>query len=362
MMRLRFILMTLFLWSCSESINTYYAFEDFDILKVGSRITDLAITPDGKLLAAADMSNNRVILINVEHEMEVVARIWVGSEPKSLDISSSGDTLFVGLYGSSEIAIVDLDELALLGTFQADEDGPYDIVCLPEGKIIASFLSDYAHNNKTKLFNLSSSAALSSKNAAGPLTVSSDKSTLFVADDFYGPVRLNRFDISDSNLTNQIYSSPIAEEVSFHDILFVPGKGVTVALSGQDFDGSEVDYAFLFDSDDLNLKAHLDVKSPAVALAAASDGSSIFVSPSSADDAGFFVIEFSTETYLQANYYMTAGPLAEGALTVDPTDEYLYVAVDDPSDNGSFEPYSSNSYDIQRIKIVPWGTYPINSF
>ena len=73
-----------------------------------------------------------------------------------------------------------------------------------------------------------------------------------------------------------------------------------------------------------------------------------------------FIVEFSPETNLQINYYMTAGIIGLGTLAVDPAGEFLYAAVDDFSDNESFEPFNNNSFDIQRIEIVPEGTYPIN--
>ena len=75
-----------------------------------------------------------------------------------------------------------------------------------------------------------------------------------------------------------------------------------------------------------------------------------------------FIVEFSIDTQLQTNYYQVAGLLGSHALVVDPKGEYIYAAVDDLSDQDTHEPYSGSSFNIQKIKIIPEGTYPINDF
>jgi len=155
---------------------------------------------------------------------------------------------------------------------------------------------------------------------------------------------------------------PIYRRSSYRRLRDVPGTGVVAALSGNDFEGHPLKHAFLYAPEQLNLIAHLDVKSTPLAITATADGSSLFFSPSKADGAGTFVIEFDNQSYLQRNYYLTAGKLSAGAIAVDPAGDYIFVAVDDLADNSNDEPYSGNSFDIQRIKIEPMGTYPINDF
>ena len=75
-----------------------------------------------------------------------------------------------------------------------------------------------------------------------------------------------------------------------------------------------------------------------------------------------FIIEYNTDTQLQTNYYQVAGLLGSHALVIDFNGKYLYAAVDDLSDQDTAEPYNGSSFNIQRIKILPEGTYPINNF
>ena len=358
------ITLSFLVWQCSEPIDTYYGFEDFDLLKVGSGISDLIVSKDGNTLVASDMSNNSLIFIDIKGEMSIETSLAVGSRPKSLDLSFTGDTLFVALYGGSEIAMVDLSSRTLIGKINTEDDGPFDISFLPGNKIVASFLSSYQYDNKIKLLGIKSSESLATEETvAGLLVASNTGSEIFVCDDFYGSARIHRFSVGLESLSGQKTSSPIADDVIFQDIDYVPGYGIVLAIKGQDFEGFEVGHAYVFYEENLNLTAQLDVKSHAVAVAHSSQGTngkSIFVAPSKADDAGMFIVEFSPETNLQINYYMTAGIIGLGTLAVDPAGEFLYAAVDDFSDNESFEPFNNNSFDIQRIEIVPEGTYPIN--
>ena len=88
------ITLSFLVWQCSEPIDTYYGFEDFDLLKVGSGISDLIVSKDGNTLVASDMSNNSLIFIDIKGEMSIETSLAVGSRPKSLDLSFTGDTLF----------------------------------------------------------------------------------------------------------------------------------------------------------------------------------------------------------------------------------------------------------------------------
>ena len=88
----------------------------------------------------------------------------------------------------------------------------------------------------------------------------------------------------------------------------------------------------------------------------------IYISPTDVDDNGMFIVEFSIDTQLQTNYYQVAGLLGSHALIVDSNGEYIYAAVDDLSDQDTHEPYNGSSFNIQKIKILPEGVYPINDF
>ncbi len=353
----------LFMISCTEKSPTYYyTIENFELLRIGSNLVDLVITPDGKMLIAADSGNNRVIFIDISGETMVrTANISVGSMPTSLCLSADGTTLYAGLAGSSQIAIVDVATQAVTH-FQLDEDAPMDVEVFGD-KLITTFISDQSIYHKTKMYDLQSGELLASKSKAGKLALDSVEGAVYVLDDSFERVNLYKFLITENDLTGNTQSSDIAlHPVELNDLEFVPGTGIIAALSGTDFAGHELKHAFLFDPVELNLLAQFDVKSAPLAVAATPDGTSLFFSPSKADGAGTFVIEFDNETFLQRNYYLTAGKLSTGAITINPSGNFILVAVDDLADNSNDEPYSGNSFDIQRIKIEPIGTYPINDF
>ena len=91
-------------------------------------------------------------------------------------------------------------------------------------------------------------------------------------------------------------------------------------------------------------------------------GNHIYISPTDVDDNGMFIIEYNVQTQLQTNYYQVAGLLGSHALVIDSKGEYLYAAVDDLSDQDTHEPYNGSSFNIQRIKVLPEGSFPINDF
>jgi len=352
----------LLILSCSEDAPTYfYEPVDFDLLRFGSNINDLSLTSDGSLLIASDFGNNRILIINVEDEMFLQDIVVVGSKPNGLCFSPDESKVFVSLSGSSEIAVVDLESLQT-SYIPLGEDGPMDIEVFND-QLITTFISDQSLFHRTKLYNIESGELLADKPKAGRITRSSEEDALFVLDQSFERVNLYRFDIFNNQMSGNIQSSDIAAPpVIFNDLEYVKNIGIAVALGGIDFEGNAVHHVFLYESNGLNMIAHLDCKSTPMAVAAFEDGSSIFVSPSEEDGAGTFIIEFDTESYLQRNYYLAAGKLARNALAIDSEHKVIYCAVDDQADNSNDEPYSNNSFDIQRIKIVPFDTYNINDF
>ena len=136
-----------------------------------------------------------------------------------------------------------------------------------------------------------------------------------------------------------------------------------MAIDGTDpSNGLPLDHSAVYDTDNLKHISNLDVGSIPLAIAYDAIGEHIYISPTDVDDNGMFIVEFSIDTQLQTNYYQVAGLLGSHALVVDPKGEYIYAAVDDLSDQDTHEPYNGSSFNIQKIKIIPEGTYPINDF
>ena len=197
---------------------------------------------------------------------------------------------------------------------------------------------------------------------AGLIKTSSDESHLYVLDKGVSENQLVRYEITENGLTNIIYSSTVSGIFEFfHDIAFIDGFGVVLAFNGSDpADGLKIDHAPVYQIDNVDHISNFDVGSVPLAVTYDSTGRHIYISPTDVDDNGMFIIEFSIDTQLQTNYYQVAGLLGSHALVVDPKGEYIYAAVDDLSDQDTHEPYNGSSFNIQKIKIIPEGTYPIN--
>ena len=91
--------------------------------------------------------------------------------------------------------------------------------------------------------------------------------------------------------------------------------------------------------------------SAGLGVAVSRDRRRVFVAPTGADKAGAFVVEFDSQTKLEKNYYLAAGNLKERGIVIDKDEKHIYIIVFTPGDSGTFEPYKSNSYDLQRIRI-----------
>ena len=200
----------------------------------------------------------------------------------------------------------------------------------------------------------------------GLLSISNDdeESYMYIIDKTQSTITLYRYDNTEDGFNNQQLSSAVAARLDvLHDLAFVDDFGVVLAFDGIDpVDGLKVDHVSVYDNANLNHISNLDVGSVPIAVAYDAVGKHVYISPTDVDDNGMFIVEFSIDTQLQTNYYQVAGLLGSHTLIVDPKGEYIYAAVDDLSDQDTHEPYNGSSFNIQKIKIIPEGTYPINDF
>ena len=387
----------------SDDIVQYFEYPDHNVLNIGSQLTDLYVTNDSNTLIVADKGNNRVLIIDVSTDgMYIKNTVWVGSEPTSLEMTADGRYLFVGLLGGSSVSVINMATMKVEGSLNLEEDSVFDIEYLSVTcQLIVSFLSSNPSYNKTYVHawwadqdgvwygnNTSCSYSenpdfvspeitvlesnmfavepteIDNVQHAGLLSMSQDESYLYILDKTLSPNRLHRYDIDDEGLSNRINNAQTAKTIDlFHDLEYISNFGVVVALSGTDpVDGLEMDHAPVYDFDNLDHISNLDVGSAPLAVAYDAVGEHIYISPTDVDDNGMFIVEFSVSTQLQTNYYQVAGLLGSHALVVDPKGEYIYAAVDDLSDQDTHEPYNGSSFNIQKIKIIPEGTYPVNDF
>ena len=82
------ILLIILLYGCSQDAPVYYTYPHFDILTIGSTLTELIISKDDNYLIAADKNNNQIRVISISNDMEITKNLWVGSNPTSLALSS----------------------------------------------------------------------------------------------------------------------------------------------------------------------------------------------------------------------------------------------------------------------------------
>jgi len=199
---------------------------------------------------------------------------------------------------------------------------------------------------------------------AGFISISDDEEFVYIIDRFGGIDRVYKYKISGDWLSPESYSAVVGVISSFHDIEYIPDFGIVVAIEGMDALGEEnLDHSPVYDSNHLSHIASFGVGSTPLALAYDAIDEHIYISPTDVDDNGMFIIEYNIQTQLQTNYYQVAGRLGSHALVVDQKGEYIYAAVDDLSDQDTDEPYNDSSFNIQRIKIMPEGTYDaINNF
>ncbi len=80
----------------------------------GSFLRQVLIDQDRPRAYVSDAATGSILVIDIE-SATMIATIPVGSLPESMDISDDGDSLFVSLTGGSEIAVVELESLALDG-------------------------------------------------------------------------------------------------------------------------------------------------------------------------------------------------------------------------------------------------------
>ena len=93
------------------------------------------------------------------------------------------------------------------------------------------------------------------------------------------------------------------------------------------------------------------INSPGLGAAVSQDGSRVFIAPTDADEIGVFVVEFDQSTKLEEKYYLAGGNLTDRGILVNASGNFIYVLIDSPGDNDSFEPYNDYSFDLQRITI-----------
>lgn len=326
-----------------ENLTDFYEFRDFEILELGKNISDVVLDPAGQFLYLADYGNNAVLRIDVSGAMVVDKALTLGSHPIALDITPDRRTLVVAFNGESNLKLVDLATFTVVDTIFISLVEINDIACATGGRIFISGRTEptvvsVQLPDKEEYFEIIRS---------GELLASPDGNKIFVAS---SNIAL-KYDVSSGVAIQEAWSAPFEFQAKINHFVMGP-KGDQVFLCVTDKnDPTRVQDVVAYSTDNLTYTGKFEIKSAGMAVAVSKDGKRIFVAPAAADPDGIFIVEFDGQTKLEQEYYMVAGDIHARGLVIDHDDRYLYVIVNTPGNNDTYEPYNNRTYDLQRIEI-----------
>ncbi len=111
-----------------------------DNIDIGVKIVRMILDPSRPYIYALDQINNSMLFINKETK-ELEKTIFVGSSPADIDINLDNSKAYVANYGSTQIAVIDLETQEkvddLFVDIQGSWDGnPYRISCLSNNRFV----------------------------------------------------------------------------------------------------------------------------------------------------------------------------------------------------------------------------------
>jgi len=135
-----------------------------DNIDLGVNIVRMIIDNERPFIYGLDQINNSLLFINKETKA-VEKTIFVGSSPTDLSINLSNTKMYVANFGSTLIAVIDLDTKEKIDDLTVDpnlgswEGNPYRIVCLADDKIAYTGEDQW---NGVKLIDAKTGAFISS--------------------------------------------------------------------------------------------------------------------------------------------------------------------------------------------------------
>ena len=114
-----------------------------DNIDLGVGIARLKIDPIRPYIYALDRDNGNLLFIN-KQTSEVENIISVGSSPNDMDISLDNSKLYIALFNTDKIAVIDLDtkqkinDLTIDITVGSDFETPYRLVCIGNDKLVVT--------------------------------------------------------------------------------------------------------------------------------------------------------------------------------------------------------------------------------
>jgi YVTN family beta-propeller protein len=155
----------------------------FTFAPVAGDLYDLVFSPDGQSVYATNPSQNRVEVFDVQTGA-FEGPIAVGSQPKGLDVTADGSTLYVANSGSTTISVVDVttktETKKLAMPCSGCSDHPFSIAIANNGK--AFFSTTFAGSGfGGRLFELDLGGETFTQRVDGPFSGATTKLTRLAA-------------------------------------------------------------------------------------------------------------------------------------------------------------------------------------
>jgi len=348
--KLIYILTLLFLLGCSiyqdeETPEIFFQYSDFEILELGKSFSDMIISTNNNSIYLSDYNNNAILKINTQNSLSLQQTTIVGSHPIAIDISLNNSILAVAHEGESTIQLINTETMNVDTSFAVSLMNMNDIIFVNDSILIISSKTDPS----CITLNIISGQETSQSVLNGEFAINKENKTLYVATS--SSIKKYNWD-NDRFYQDFHISDPYGFVGNVHHLIYNHQKGIIFTCISDKNNTTDVQHIYSYYGNDMTFAGKYQIKSAGLAAATSQNGERIFTAPTDADEMGVFIIEFSQETKLENNYYLSAGNLTARGIALDTNEEYLYILVNIPGDDDSFEPYNDYSFDLQRITLA----------
>lgn len=343
------LITSLFFMSCSlyqdqDSPEIFFEYSDFDILPLGKTISDMMLGSNDEFLFLSDYNNNSVLKVNVNGDMSLTGNLPVGSHPIALDMNSDKSLIAVGLEGESKVVLVNASNFEIENSFSISLMNVNDLIFLNDSLLVISSKTDPS----CILLNIYSGDFESQSVLNGALAVDLERDILFVATT--SSIKKYNWDGTRFNQDSNI-PDPFGFSGTIHHFIFEAQSNTIFTCISSNDENVEIQHVYSYHCDDMTFAGKYLIKSPGLAVAIDPNQERVFAAPTDSDKIGVFVVEFDQQSKLEQNYYLSAGNLSDRGLVINTNGNHLYLLVNIPGDDNSFEPYNNFSFDLQRIEI-----------
>ena len=330
------------LYEDTEQPDIYFQINDFDMLRIGRTISDMMMGPNNNFLYLCDYNNNSMIKISTQGTMKILSELVVGSHPIAMDISPDKSHIAVAMEGESNVYLISLEDFTISTIISVSLMNMNDIVFVNSNRLLLSSTTDPT----VITYDINSETEISQSILNGELLIDQEDSIAYVA----SSSSIKKYHISN----NQASLSPyVADPFGFSATInhFIINDDILYVCLNNKEDSESIRSIYSYNANTLTFAGKYQVGSPGLGVVVDTNNEKIFIAPQDADENGIFIIEFDAQTKLEKNYYLAAGNLKEKCMVIDQTSSYIYILVNTPGDNDSFEPYNDYPFDLQRIEI-----------